>query len=79
MPRTMPRLGLNATSEQAQETAAEALDAQAVAKETAAYQGNLAIDTAAAQSTSRRSFEAHALIPRTITDNVSPRTRSTFK
>ena len=70
MPRTMPRLGLNATSEQAQETAAEALDAQAVAKETAAYQGNLAIDTAAAQSTSRRSFEAHALIPRTITDNV---------
>ena len=45
----------------------------------AAYQGNLAIDTAAAQSTSRRSFEAHALIPRTITDNVSPRTRSSFK
>ena len=84
MPRKNPRLGFNATSSppgvDSTATAGEALaPAEAVAQEEA-YQETLAEDTERAHAArSLRSFQAHAAVPRTITDNVSPRSRTRFK
>lgn len=77
----MPRLGMNATSSSgAQDTAGEVLDGASAGQEAAAFLDALQADQDLGKTApSRTSFEANALIPRTITDNVSPRTRSRFK